>query len=1459
MGNPILDKYGLDETAYQVQSQSATDSFPTHPVLQKYGLDPSQYRAPATPDNGYVPSGDVGQQVSDLRKKLASREPDSPFVTKLKNYASVGLEGAKKIFSLGAHAPQQPFEAAEKKFSEVSPDVLNEESAPTRAAFGVARGVNDLARGLTSPENLALMVGSSMLPGKTLARVASGAFSAQMAKEIPGLLSKYREAYGRGDVGEAARIGTAMIGTGIFSALGARHAMDGTVTPGPIEREATPTETNYFTEQALKEHASDLRPGLPAPGQATGATPLGGPAPQPQPAPEPVSSIDPDARMTLERMTGKQFAQIEPGLKRGVTLNTLRENAGVTDRPGLPAPGQASGATPLGDPNAVYPAPVEPKSFGDRVRERELSFPSDVRDTIKKMTGKNIVDFGDQVALDDIRRASEAQASGEPKTEAKPAPEVKQTGGIVSFIRGRGGINPKLPNSSDIREFERFDLMNTRGGKSLDGMTESAIESGWLPDGSTPSDLLDMIDSEIKSGKRAVNVQDNTDFNPEEYDRQHQEHLEKKRESALPEQEQGTLPGTPGREMPAKGLEPKKAQVESRNLLEDFTPEPDQPEMKWTSEAGAVINPADAMMRLADIASKSKTYLEFREAIARDRDLTDTARFYKLNLQSVYDKKDDSRVAVAEPPPAQHPPRPTAEAPSGKTRRFIETVQESPRTAPEVKEGVKGTYEPISNQATLEMAQEIIGKDPEKASRMAKGNQPATALSNAVGTLLIDKAQKEGRFEDAIDIVETMAKKATTQGQAIQALSIYNRLSPEGILRFAQRVIDQANTARPDLNLKLTPDVAREFVSAAEQIKNLPEGKPKIMATAKLLGRIREQVPPTFWQKVAAIQTMGQLLNPKTIIRNLGGNAGFAALENVSDVVGTGIDTAVGLVTGKRTKTLPSLSTQARGFAQGAKEGTADALTHVDTGPNATQFDLPKGRVFKDGFLGKAETGLNLALRAPDRAAYQAAYDESMRNQMEAAGAKEPTEAMKETANHDALYKTFQDTNAISRVFVGIKKALNHIGNKDFGLGDFVVKYPKTPANILARGIDYSPAGFVKVAFELSKPLFGKPFDQKAFVESTSRAMVGSTALVGTGAILHRLGIITGKREKDNDIANVQHETGLGEYRINTSALKRFITSGFSPDAARIQEGDTLVSYDWFQPAAIGLSIGANIDENKGIKPGSALGSIASSIGQGAQTLADQPLVQGIKKAAGSGSIVAGMGEIAKGAPASFAPTLINQVRMLFDNTSREVKDSNPFKEAANLVQTKVPGLANKLPPKVGPFGENREIFQKGTNSILNVFLNPAFVSKYAPTPEAQMVLDIYKNTGLTSQAPKTVGDTEVVNGMKQQLTAKQREELQRFIGRKTKTEFNRLAENRYFMSLPDEEKAKKLGTLITNIGLLAKEQILGDRPRSFGDFKRRALSSQAGRYSYPTAADEHRRAREYLNKIRMGQLPGAK
>lgn len=598
-----------------------------------------------------------------------------------------------------------------------------------------------------------------------------------------------------------------------------------------------------------------------------------------------------------------------------------------------------------------------------------------------------------------------------------------------------------------------------------------------------------------------------------------------------------------------------------------------------------------------------------------------------------------------------------------------------------------------------------------------------------------------------------------------------------------------------------TEEIGQEIRSLAEVIQVLPEGREREVATAQLTAYLEGLKQPTLLKKIGTVQTMAQLLNPKTAMRNLGGNAGFAVLENVSDVVGAGLDRGLSMVTGKRTKVLPSLSTQIKGAKEGFKLGLEDARLGIDTtGIAMDKFGLSSGRTFKSGPMKKLETALNVELRATDRAFSKSAYDESLRNQMAAAKVDVPTPEMMAEAEQVGRYRTFQDDNALSELFVGVKRILN--GGKEFGAGDFIVKYPKTPANLLARGLDYSPAAILKVAKEATAPLRGQYFNQKAFVEAFSRGLVGSTGLFGMGAMLHKLGVITGKPPEDYDLATMQRQTGFGDYRINVTALWRLANK----QDTKPRRGDTIVNYDWFQPQSIPLAIGADIDANKGKATG-LVGTLAKALSTGLNAFADQPVMQGIETLFSGQELDQGIMKVLEGVPASFIPTLFNQIKQLSDNQQRETYDSNWTSKVANKTINKVPGAASTLPQKYGTLGQPLETYQDKGNTLKNVFLNPSFVNKYNPSPEAQMVVDVYNQTGDTKQVPRVADKKITVSGKEFELTGEEFSKYQQLVGTKTREGFAKIPKG-----LSAEEQSKRMQAVMNQANQDAKIIILKGR-----------------------------------------------
>lgn len=749
-------------------------------------------------------------------------------------------------------------------------------------------------------------------------------------------------------------------------------------------------------------------------------------------------------------------------------------------------------------------------------------------------------------------------------------------------------------------------------------------------------------------------------------------------------------------------------------------------------------------------------------------------------------------------------------SPSTRQRGFVDTIIEDPKTAPKVKENLTSLYSVRNTKQLQTKAANLVKSDIDLATRVAK--EDTSDIGVATGSELIKKLQADGNYEQAIDVASTLAETLTKAGQTSQAASIYGRLTPEGVLRFTQKEINKYNKSTGK-NIKLSPEEAKILTEKATKVQSMPEGRARDIATKEMLKQVYETMPATWVEKVSTFQTMAQLLNPKTLIRNVGGNTIFSVLDNASQTLATGADKILSLKTGQRTTGIPSLKVQSKGLSRGFKDGYEEAVKGINLGPN-TQFDLNEVPVFRNGVLGQAEKGLNISLRATDRAAYTAAFDDTLNNLMKLNKVTNPTTEMIEQAHYQGLYRTFQDESNAAKIFVGLKGALNVAGfeknGKRWGLGDLILKYPKTPGNLIARGLDYSPVGVLRGMIETAK-VYGGTGNQLVAANSLARGVVGTGSLIGSGYALAGLGLITEKPEENKDLRNLQKTAGLGGYQLNISGLKRFLMSGFNTEEAKLRKGDSLVSYDWAQPAAIPLSMGAAMGRGDGIKKGT--GQSLSALSEGVQTLAEQPLVQGVQQFFGSNKgAVDTLADTVKGAPASFVPTLSNQIRQLTDNTSRNTSDPSALKEAYNKAINRVPGLASTLPASVDVLGDNKKNYQNNTNNPFNVFLNPAFVNKYQPNDVATLNLGLNKQTGETKQLPNTVKNKVTINGQEKALTGREQGEYQKYVGTVNSTATDMLTKNPRFNSLSDSQKVNLMAGLQTDINNAAKTKLFGDQ-----------------------------------------------
>lgn len=718
------------------------------------------------------------------------------------------------------------------------------------------------------------------------------------------------------------------------------------------------------------------------------------------------------------------------------------------------------------------------------------------------------------------------------------------------------------------------------------------------------------------------------------------------------------------------------------------------------------------------------------------------------------------------------PPR--GEIPEGeKLLSFPQTVKKADITAPELKQIIENnplSYKPINNPDTLKYAQELVNQNFEAAKALVKqGESFSNATESAMALEVIRQLQNNRQWDEAFEVMAATARKAKTSGQTIQAFSMWSRMTPEGMLRYADKVITESGG-------KMTKEFAEQITEAMERINTIgdtqqlrnfimrqagemPEwayrymsGKTaeqlKEIAIAQVLSDIADQVPKSAWKKVSTLQAAAHLISPRTGLKNIGGNISFGLLEKVSNALATPFDAIASIFTGRRSLTLPRFrGTFQKGLEQ-AREAAFDVALGIDrTNVSMGKFNVPSGSVFK-GRIGKGiEKALSYELSIPDEFFKGQVYEDVLRQQMDVAGVTAPTQEMIEYATYRARYATFQDDSLPAQIFQGFKDLLNKAGfgkkfvgksgmkTRELGLGDLVTKYTTVPGNMISRTVEYTPAGLFKILSIARNAKLSGTVKQSEIAMTIGRMLTGTSIIAG-GALLRRAGLIVSEdRDRSKKATSLDRAEGLGNYKVNISALERMLDGG-DPQP---MPGDILYSYDWLEPLGAMLAIGAEIDkriEKSGKSTWQALTDpsvLAKSANAAMEEILDIDTLYVIREMTyQDNAIDVLLTPLAQALP-GFVPSPIRHYAQAQDPVSRITKGSNLFDTAYNRLLANIPEARKSLEPKISPFGQE---ITYPTSPIGGMVL-PGQLSKYTPsdvTPALKQIEDI---TGKTDHYPR--------------------------------------------------------------------------------------------------------------------------
>lgn len=757
------------------------------------------------------------------------------------------------------------------------------------------------------------------------------------------------------------------------------------------------------------------------------------------------------------------------------------------------------------------------------------------------------------------------------------------------------------------------------------------------------------------------------------------------------------------------------------------------------------------------------------------------------------------------------------------SRQFIKETEKTPKAprAPKVPKDKKVKESVIK----FLDAQEAAAKERLRKKGVRVSSTPLDIWADYA----VIGAAKMGR--GVVEFADWSAEMVKAFGEDItpQLRNLYEK-SVEAFELSSKKVTSKSFNTAEKLTQKLintkqlNEQEANSLLKLASQVDEL-SGEAKRVASQDLQVILQSLDQPSLGKKISSIQTQAQLLNPKTQVRNVLGNELFYRLERISKYISTPIDIAQSKLTGSERTVTFKTHNQGKYWENFINGGNA-GWRGVNINGIETQYDLAS-----PAFKGKynpfkyTEKVLGAALRSFDNAAYSRAVNKTLgelgtldainngvkpsKSYVEEFIRKADENIMKIATDY-GKYVTFQDNNLLSQGLTKFKRGLNF--GKDFGLGDLIIKYPKTPGALLMRALEYSPAGFLRSAKIIAEPLLKNGIDKnpREAVEALSRAIVGTGGLSMLGYYLMDKDIITGAASGDKDIRSLQSKTGRGAYQVNLSALYRFVKSGFDPKESAIKEGDQLYNYDWMQPLSIAISLGANVKGNQSkdssnIASG-ALGVAYNSAAGALNTLTQQSVLQGVESAL-SGytgqtstdkiiSIIADM-------PSSFVPTFSNQNKQLQDNAKRETYAPTIGEKTLNTVKAKIPGLAETLPKKYDTLGQEQTHYQD--NNAFNVFANPGFPAKYKLSDEARKIVDLIAATGDETLAPRVPGKT--INGMK--LSGKEYSRFSQLQGEETKRLVSELD-----TSLSVEDQADEMEKILREAAKTAKEKMLEEFPR---------------------------------------------
>ena len=732
-------------------------------------------------------------------------------------------------------------------------------------------------------------------------------------------------------------------------------------------------------------------------------------------------------------------------------------------------------------------------------------------------------------------------------------------------------------------------------------------------------------------------------------------------------------------------------------------------------------------------------------------------------------------------------------------------------------------YTTTSEKKNLALAVDKISKDGYQNRRdmMLRGDTNLLSPEGQVEAYVLCKLAKELGDSDSEASLAFMVRESGTQlAQSLAMRNIYNRMSPEAQLKYVQKAVNKINAAYE--------------ASGKNTRVAVPKWLPKALAEAdgdsKLINQhlddayreIAKSMPYSFKDWESTWRYLAMLGNPLTHAKNVAGVALYYPYVATRDKLSSVLQLFKS--EGDRTRAFGPVKKEYKEFAEIIANTKRDALkgNSTSTASNNALAKIEEYRQKGPKWMAAASDFNSKWLAKEDLFWKNVFFKKSLASYLQAQNADlnnlepELLNAAVQHALNDAYKNTFNNANQFAQWLSKMEKEsakMGTAGKVGAHAINTILPFKNTPANVLARGIDFSPVGLVKALTVDLKKLKNGKISSAEYFDRLTMGITGGVGAVGLGFLLASIGVLHIEEDELED----KQKNSIDIFGQNIAidwagtAAMPILMGGKLYDAWQNTGKETFGDgFDLSDIPDLMLMFG---DAMRGITDP----MINLSVLQGVKNLVQTAGYAGDDMFSKLGT------RVATTYASQFVPSFFGAIARIIDDTRRttytdkNIKGLNDVQYFVQSVQNKLPFLSKNGMPYMDSWG-NEESNGSFWRRVLNNLLLPGYSKSIESPDEVEKMLSDLYDTAVAKDFPepgnvklKAGAKSFSVNGKEYHMSADEYVKYSTIRGQTAYELLHDLMQTEDFYSGSDYYKYKSVENIWAYANAVAKKAINSD------------------------------------------------